>query len=154
MFCQVAFVHYSPREVELDRRQSLSLPMDLSFEALSEFLDPFYRTYRCADGRGFYVVACSITTHPRRVLEILGLQELLQTLPDFDAYLDQCDWPKEWALRNYPVGVNDRKRVSEAMKAAFATRPSSEWEALFGAAKAPGTAQRSTKEWYRGFFGK
>jgi crotonobetainyl-CoA:carnitine CoA-transferase CaiB-like acyl-CoA transferase len=33
------------------------------------------------------------------------------------------------------------------MQAAFLTRPSSEWEALFGAAKAPASAQRSTREW-------
>lgn len=137
----------SPREVELERREKLGLPNDLSFEQLSEFLDPFYRTYRCADGRGFYVVACSIVTHPRRVLEILGLSDLLSELPDFDAYLDQVDWPADWALRNYPVGMTDRLRVTNAMKAAFLTRPSHEWEAIFGDAKAPGTAQRSTREW-------
>ena len=56
----------SPREHELERRSRLGLANDLSFAALSEFLDPFYRTYTCADGRGFYVVACSIVTHPRR----------------------------------------------------------------------------------------
>ncbi|MCB1449359.1 MAG: CoA transferase [Nitratireductor sp.] len=137
----------SPREVELDRRREGSLPQDLSYADLSAFLDPFYRTYRCADGRGFYVVSCSIKTHPRRVLHVLGLDDLAATLPDFDAYLDQKDWPDEWALRNYPVGDRDRKRVSDAMQAAFLTRPSWEWEALFGAAKAPASAQRSTREW-------
>ncbi|MEZ5789923.1 MAG: CoA transferase [Nitratireductor sp.] len=137
----------SPREVELDRRRAVGLPLDLSYADLSAFLDPFYRTYRCADGRGFYVVSCSIKTHPRRVLHVLGLDDLVATLPDFDAYLDQKDWPDEWALRNYPVGDRDRKRVSDAMQAAFLTRPSWEWEALFGAAKAPASAQRSTREW-------
>jgi crotonobetainyl-CoA:carnitine CoA-transferase CaiB-like acyl-CoA transferase len=137
----------SPRELELERRAREGEPNDLSFEQLSEFLDPFYRTYRCADGRGFYVVACSIAMHPRRVLEVLGLQDLLAELPDFDVYRDQADWPADWSLRSYPVGPKDRQRVSEAMKAAFLTRPSHEWEALFGAAKAPATAQRSTPEW-------
>lgn len=137
----------SPREVELERREVEGLPNNLSFEELSEFLDPFYRTYDCADGRGFYVVAGSIATHPARVLETLGLHDLLSQLPDFDAYLDRSDWPDDWSLRNYPVGARDRARVSEAMKQAFMTRPSYEWEELFGAAKAPATAQRSTKEW-------
>jgi len=137
----------SPREVELDRRRAAGLPMDLSYEELGAFLDPFYRTYRCADGRGFYVVSCSITTHPRRVLSVLGLDDLAATLPDFDAYLDQIDWPDEWALRNYPVGDRDRARVADAMQAVFLTRPSWEWEKLFGEAKAPATAQRSTQEW-------
>lgn len=137
----------SPREVELDRRAAQGLPMDLSFAELEEFLDPFYRTYTCADGRGFYVVAGSVKTHPRRVLETLGLKALADELPDFDAYLDQADWPDEWALRNYPVGDRDRARVSAAMKAAFLTKPAHEWEVLFGAAKAPATAQRYSSEW-------
>ncbi|MBK1870190.1 CoA transferase [Aestuariivirga sp. YIM B02566] len=137
----------SPRELELDRRCAAGLPMNLSYADLGDFLDPFYRTYICADGRGFYVVSCSIVTHPRRVLQVLGLGELAATLPDFDAYLDRTDWPDEWSLRNYPVGSRDRGRIAQAMQAAFLTRPSSEWEMLFGAAKAPATAQRSTKEW-------
>ena len=137
----------SPREVELDRRRAAGLPMDLSYAELGAFLDPFYRTYRCADGRGFYVVSCSIKTHPRRVLQVLGLEALAATLPDFDAYLDQKDWPAPWALRNYPVGEGERARLGAAMQAAFLTRPSWEWEALFGAIKAPASAQRSTREW-------
>ncbi len=137
----------SPRELEIERRQKHNLPMDLDFNALSELLDPFYRTYTCADGRGFYVVAGSVVSHPRRVLEALGLHQLLEELPDFSAYLDTKDWPAEWTVRNYPVGAGDRKRIAKAMKEAFLTRPSDEWEELFGAAKAPATAQRSTSEW-------
>ncbi|WP_170406151.1 CoA transferase [Ruegeria arenilitoris] len=137
----------SPREVELDRRAAEGLPMNLKFEELSEFLDPFYRTYTCADGRGFYVVSGSVATHPRRVLETLGLKDLADELPDFSAYLDTKDWPAEWSMRNYPVGASDRARVSSAMKEAFLTRPAHEWEELFGTAKAPATAQRFSKEW-------
>ena len=137
----------SPREVELDRRAAENLPMNLTFDELSAFLDPFYRTYTCADGRGFYVVSGSVATHPRRVLETLGLYELLDGLADFSAYLDTKDWPAEWTLRNYPVGASDRERISRAMKAAFLTKPAHEWEERFGAAKAPATAQRYTREW-------
>jgi crotonobetainyl-CoA:carnitine CoA-transferase CaiB-like acyl-CoA transferase len=137
----------SPRELEFDRRRAAGLPMNLSYADLGDFLDPFYRTYICADGKGFYVVSCSIVTHPRRVLQVLGLDALAATLPDFDAYLDRSDWPDEWSLRNYPVGSRDRARIAQAMQQAFLTRPSSEWEALFGAAKAPATTQRSTREW-------
>ncbi|MEL6410981.1 MAG: CoA transferase [Pseudomonadota bacterium] len=139
----------SPREVELDRRAAEGLPMNLSFAELSEFLDPFYRTYPCADGRGFYVVSGSVASHPRRVLETLGLKELADSLPDFSAYLDSEDWPAEWSMRNYPVGAKDRKRISDAMKAAFLTKTSDEWETLFGEAKAPATKQRTTREWLR-----
>lgn len=137
----------SPREVELDRRAAEGLPMDLDFATLSEFLDPFYRTYTCADGRGFYVVSGSVATHPKRVLEVLGLHDLLKGLPDFSAYLDSADWPADWTLRNYPVGAQDRTRIASAMKTAFRAKPAHEWEALFGAAKAPATMQRFTREW-------
>ncbi len=137
----------SPREVELDRRTAEGIPMDLTFQALSDFLDPLYRTYPCADGRGFYVVCCSIAQHPQRALKTLGLEDLLDGLPDFDPYLDQADWPAEWSLRSYPVGARDRDRIAAAMKAAFLTRTSSEWETLFGTARAPATAQQSTAEW-------
>lgn len=139
----------SPREVELERRIANKEPLDLEFSELSEFLDPFYRTYPCADGRGFYVVACSIKGHPNRALDALGLGDLAKTLPDFDAYLDQADWPEDWSMRNYPVGEQDRARVSSAMKAAFLTRPAHEWEEIFGAAKAPATAQRRSQEWLK-----
>lgn len=137
----------SPREVELEQREAAGLAMDLTHAELSEFLDPFYRTYECADGRGFYVVACSVAHHPRWALETLGLHELADELPDFSAYLDRADWPADWSVRNYPVGNADRARVVEAMKAAFKTRPAEEWEELCGAAKAPATAQRFTAEW-------
>ena len=137
----------SPRENELDRRVANGLPMNLSYAELTDLLDPFYRTYRCADGRGFYVVSASVASHPRRVLETLGLGELADTLPDFTAYLDSRDWPDEWSLRNYPVGDRDRKRIAGAMQAVFLTKSSSEWEELFGRAKAPATVQRSTREW-------
>lgn len=137
----------SPRELELDRRQSESLPMNLDYAELSEYLDPFYRTYTCADGRGFYVVSGSVKAHPRRVLETLGLHELLEDLPEFNAYLDTQDWPDDWTLSNYPVGEKDRARLSSAMQKAFLSRSSEEWEERFGTAKAPATAQRSTKEW-------
>lgn len=137
----------SPRELELDRRAAAGEPCNLSFESLSEFLDPFYRTYTCQDGLGFYVVSGSIAGHPQRVLETLGLDELLAELPEFDPYLDTKDWPADWTLSNYPVGLCDRARIAGAMKAAFLTKPAHEWEMLFGTAKAPATAQRSTREW-------
>ncbi len=137
----------SPREKEIERRNAAGLPMNLSHAELSEFLDPFYRTYTCRDGRGFYVVAGSVASHPRRVLQVLGLEKLLAELPDFNAYLNTDEWPDSWTLRNYPVGEEMRDKISSAMKAAFLTRPAHEWDRLFGEAKAPATAQRFTHEW-------
>jgi len=137
----------SPREIELERRASSGSSNNMGFSELEEFLDPFYRTYTCADGRGFYVVAGSIVSHPRRVLKTLGLESLIDELPDFDAYLDTSDWPDQWSLRNYPVGERDRTRIAVKMKDAFLKKSSDEWEQLFGDAKAPGIAQRTSKDW-------
>ncbi len=137
----------SPRELEIDRRRTAGEPMDMSFAGLQDFLDPFYRTYRCACGRGFYVVAASHREHPKRVLRALGLDTLLAELPDFDVYADQADWPGPWSLRSYPVGAGDRARITHAMEAAFLTRPAAEWEEIFGAEPAPATTQRTTAEW-------
>jgi len=137
----------SPREIELEQRARSGDSTKLSFAELEEFLDPFYRTYSCADGRGFYVVAGSIVSHPRRVLNVLGLESLIDELPDFDAYLDTVDWPDQWSLRNYPVGKRDRARIAGMMKAAFLKKPSYEWEQLFGEAKAPGICQRTSRDW-------
>jgi crotonobetainyl-CoA:carnitine CoA-transferase CaiB-like acyl-CoA transferase len=137
----------SPRELEIDRRRAAGEPMDMSFAALQDLLDPFYRTYRCADGRGFYVVAASHREHPKRVLRALGLDALLAELPDFDVYADQADWPGPWSLRSYPVGAVDRARLTQAMEAAFLTRPAAEWEEIFGAEPAPATTQQMTREW-------
>jgi crotonobetainyl-CoA:carnitine CoA-transferase CaiB-like acyl-CoA transferase len=137
----------SPRELEIDRRRTAGEAMDMPFAALQAFLDPFYRTYTCADGRGFYVVAASHRHHPRRVLEALGLEALAAELPDFDVYTDQKVWPGPWALRNYPVGAADRARITQAMEAAFLTRPAAAWEEIFGATPAPATSQQTTKDW-------
>jgi crotonobetainyl-CoA:carnitine CoA-transferase CaiB-like acyl-CoA transferase len=137
----------SPRELETDRRRAAGEPMDMDFTSLQDFLDPFYRTYRTACGRGFYVVAASHRDHPKRVLKALGLDALLAELPDFDVFADQADWPGPWSLRSYPVGVVDRARVTRAMEAAFLTRPAAKWEQIFGAEPAPATTQRTTPEW-------
>lgn len=137
----------SPRELEIDRRQAAGAPMDMSFTDLQDFLDPFYRTYRCADGRGFYVVAASHREHPKRVLRALGLDALLAELPDFDVYADRAGWPGPWSLRSYPVGAADRARITRTMEAAFLTRPAAEWEIIFGRTPAPATTQQTTGEW-------
>lgn len=47
----------SPRGLEIARRRAAGLPMDVSYEALQELLDPLYRNYECKDGRKFYLQA-------------------------------------------------------------------------------------------------
>ncbi|MDJ0608299.1 MAG: CoA transferase [Kiloniellales bacterium] len=141
----------SGREKEIERRRAAGLPMDVSYDALQELLDPFYRNYPCADGRRIYVVSASHRAHPERVLRALGLWEtvLAEGLPRHDPYLDVADWPEgaDCTLANYPLSPAWAARISALMKEAFLAKPAFEWERILGEAGAPAAAQRTTREW-------
>lgn len=140
----------SPREKEIERRQAADLPMNLSYDDLQSFLDPFYRSYPCADGRLFYVVSASHTDHAKRTLKALGVWADMKAagIPEVDDwYLPKSDWHSDCALGHYPLNPYWAAVVSKAMKEAFLKKTSLEWEALFGAGGVPGRAHRTTQEW-------
>ncbi len=141
----------SPREKEIERRRTSGEPLNLSYEDLQEFLDPFYRTYICKDGRPFYAVCSSHNRHPIGCLKLLGLWDEVQAagIPTHSPYLDLADWPDnaDCTLLSYPLSRDWAEFVSSRMKAAFKTRTASEWEQLFGEAGIPGCAHRTTREW-------
>ncbi len=62
----------SLREREIDRRRRRGEPFDVLYADLQGYLDPFYKSYPCRDGRPFYLVCASHTSHPPRALELLG----------------------------------------------------------------------------------
>ncbi|WP_439887242.1 CoA transferase [Pseudomonas sp. MBLB4123] len=141
----------SLREREIERRRSQGLALNLKYEDLQEFLDPFYRTYVCRDGRPFYSVNCSHARHPIACLRVLGLWDEIAALgiPTHSPYLDVADWPSgaECTLLSYPLSRQWADRVSEKMKAAFLSKPAYEWQRLFGEAGVPGCAHQLTSEW-------
>jgi len=140
----------SLRERERDRRAEAGEPMDLSYPECQSFCDPFYRVYRCADGRFFYPVAGSHSTHSPRILRLLGLwDEFKDELGVFDAFLNTEDWPEkpEFTLSNYPCPKHWADRLSARMAEAFQSRTALEWEQIFGNNRAPGAAVRTTHEW-------
>ena len=140
----------SLRERERDRRIVAGDPMDLSYQECQEFCDPFYRVYRCADGRFFYPVAGSHATHSPLILRLLGIwDEFKDDLGVFDAFLNTEDWPEkpEFTLSNYPCPKHWADRLSTRMAEAFKTRTALEWEEIFGNNRAPGAAVRTTLEW-------
>ena len=140
----------SLRERERDRRILERIPMDLSYQECQAFCDPFYRVYRCADGRFFYPVAGSHATHSPRILRLLGVwDEFKDDLGVFDAFLNTEDWPEkpEFSLSNYPCPKHWADRLSARMAEAFKTRTALEWEEIFGNNRAPGAAVRTTEEW-------
>jgi crotonobetainyl-CoA:carnitine CoA-transferase CaiB-like acyl-CoA transferase len=142
----------SPREKEIERRHAAGEAFDLSFSELQDFLDPFYRSYFCADSRPIYVVSASHRGHVRRTLEVLGLLEeaLAAGIPELeDWYLSTRDWPEgvDCALGLYPLSRRWADWLSEQMKTRFRDKTSFEWERLFDEAGVPAVAHRTTREW-------
>lgn len=140
------------REKEIERRRLKNLPMNLRYEDLQEYLDPFYRTYECADGRKFYAVCPSHRSHAKRCLQALGLYEemLAAGLPSVDdPYLPISQWEGDASLGVYPLPEHWARRISRRMKQVFLTKTASEWEKIFGEGRFPGAPHRSTQEWLR-----
>ncbi|WP_407333540.1 CoA transferase [Enterovibrio sp. 27052020O] len=138
------------REHEIAHRRENGLEMDVTYEELQEYLDPFYRTYKCKDGRFFYVVCPSHRNHAKRCLQLAGLyDELLEEgLPDVaDLYQPVAEWDGETSIGVYPLPANWAAKISEKMKRVFLTKTSEEWGRLFGENGIPGAPHRTTQEW-------
>lgn len=138
------------REKEIERRRIEGLPMNLSYDELQELLDPFYRSYKCKDGRMFYVVCPSHRDHAKRCLMTLGLydelvEEGLGEEPD--TYLPTSEWQSDVSLGVYPLPKSWADHIAARMKEVFLTRTSKEWEKIFGRGKFPGAPQRWLQEW-------
>jgi len=141
----------SLREREIARRRAAALPMNLTHAELQSFLDPFYRTYRCRDGRPFYVVSVSHVTHAERALKILGIWDELVAagIPCGDPYRPIRDWPNgvDSTIKAHPITEPWASRIASRMAQAFLTKDSTECERLFGEGGAPAAAHRTTREW-------
>jgi crotonobetainyl-CoA:carnitine CoA-transferase CaiB-like acyl-CoA transferase len=138
------------RELEIEHRRANGIEFDLSYEQLQEYLDPFYRTYECADGRMFYVVCPSHRNHARRCLEALGLYDelLAEGMPEVeDLHLPISEWEGETSLGVYPLPKKWADTISAKMKLVMLTKTSSEWGVIFGESQIPGAPHRTTKEW-------
>lgn len=138
------------REHEIAHRKANNIPMDLTYEQLQEYLDPFYRTYECADGRMFYCVCPSHRNHAKRALKLLGIYDELMAegLPDVkDLHMPISEWEGETSIGVYPLPKKWANIISAKMKKAFLTRTSEEWGVLFGEGQIPGAPHRTTQEW-------
>jgi len=138
------------REHEIEYRRNNNIPMDLSYDDLQEYLDPFYRTYECADGRKFYCVCPSHRNHAKRALKLLGIYDELvaEGLPDVkDLHQPIAEWDGETSIGVYPLPKKWADIISAKMKKAFLTKTSEEWGALFGEGQIPGAPHRTTQEW-------
>lgn len=138
------------RELEIERRRREGLPMNIGYDELQDLLDPFFRNYRCKDGRMFYVVCPSHIGHVRRCLKTLGLYDELvaEGLPETeDTYQPSSQWQADAAMGVYPLPKHWADHIAERMQAVFLTRTAKEWERIFGRGRFPGAPQRWLQEW-------
>lgn len=138
------------REEEIERRKTQNIPMDLSYDALQEYLDPFFRSYLCADGRMFYCVCPSHRNHAKRCLQVLGIYDELvaEGLPEVaDLHLPIAEWDGETSIGVYPLPKKWAAIIAAKMKTAFLTKTSETWGVLFGEGQIPGAPHRTTQEW-------
>jgi len=142
--------YQTQREREIQRRRDLGLPNNLTFDALQEFLDPFYRSYKCKDGRMFYVVCPSHKHHAKRCLKALGIYDELVAeglREEDDTYLPTGEWSSDVSLGVYPLPKHWADKIAARMKQVFLTRTAKEWERIFGKGRFPGAPQRWLQEW-------
>ena len=87
--------YVSLREREIERRRADGIALDMSYAGVQRLLDPFYRTYRCADGRPFYLVCSSHRGHVLRTLDVLGIAAEVAGSgpPRSDPWLPSAEWP-------------------------------------------------------------
>lgn len=138
------------REKEIERRRIAGLPINLGYDELQELLDPFYRSYRCKDGRMFYVVCPSHRNHAKRCLQVLGIYDDLVAeglTEEEDTYKPQAEWSSPVSLGVYPLPKDWADRIAARMKEVFLTRTAKEWERIFGKNRFPGAPQRWLQEW-------
>ncbi|MGB1238737.1 MAG: CoA transferase [Pseudomonadales bacterium] len=138
------------REHEIEHRRNNNIEFDLSYTDLQEYLDPFYRTYECADGRMFYCVCPSHRNHAKRALTVLGIYDELvaEGLPEVqDLHMPIAEWDGETSIGVYPLPKKWADIISAKMKGAFLTKTSEEWGVIFGEGKIPGAPHRTTQEW-------
>ncbi len=145
------------RELEIEHRKTNNIEMDLSYEDLQEYLDPFYRTYICADGRMFYCVCPSHRNHAKRALQALGIYDELMAegLPEVkDLHMPSAEWEGETSIGVYPLPKKWADIISVKMKKAFLQKTSDEWGVIFGEGQIPGAPHRTTQEWVNSEYSK
>jgi crotonobetainyl-CoA:carnitine CoA-transferase CaiB-like acyl-CoA transferase len=160
------------REKEIERRAAENIPFDVPYSNLHTFLDPCYRTYKCSDGRDFYVVAPSHNTHVSRFLKLMGVYDELmaegfpnlspielhqhssklqkaqvKNLDGSGEEIVDAESPALASVGMYPIAKVWADKISPMLEKSFKTKTAAEWGQLFGEHSIPGTAHRTTHEW-------
>ncbi|SDP51200.1 CoA transferase [Desulforhopalus singaporensis] len=144
--------YLSLRELEIARRKKEGQALNMSYDEIQEYMDPFYRSYFCKDGRPMYVVCTCHIDHCHKALKVMGLYDQVREagLSDLDDwYLSTSEWPEglDCALGLYPLTKKWADLVSEMMKKRFLEKTSSEWQALFDEGNVPIVRHHYAREW-------
>ena len=160
------------REKEIELRYKENKSFDVPYSELHTFLDPCYRTYKCADGRDFYVVAPCHNTHVTRFLQLMGVYDELMAdgFPNLSASelhqhsskiphahvknlngagdeIVDAEAPALASVGMYPIAKVWADKLAPKLEQSFLTKTAQEWGQLFGEHNIPGTAHRTTHEW-------
>ena len=138
------------REREIEHRRTLGQRMDMGYDELQELLDPFYRSYKCKDGRMFYIVCPSHKGHVRRCLQALGIYDDLVAeglTEEEDTYRPTDEWEHDVSLGVYPLPKGWADHIAARIRDVMLTRTSSHWEKVFGHGRFPGAPHRWLEEW-------
>lgn len=141
------------REKEIAKRRAEGTPLDIEYKDLKNYLDPFYRTYECSDGRMMYLVAPSHPGHVTRALKLLGLYDELvadgfPVIPAEGQHIISSELPSPLGvLGMYPLCKEWAEKLAPRMEEAFLRKTGAEWGELFGQHAVPATMHRTTEEW-------
>ena len=119
-----------------------------------KYMDPFYRPYKCKDGRYYYVVSIAHDQHAKRVMEAAGVYEtVLKKIKQSglsqidDVYLSRSKWGNQASFKTYPVSREWSKFISQELEKAFLKKTCFEWEEILAKQGAVGGAHRTFREW-------
>jgi len=145
------------RELEVERRKQNNTPLDLTYDEVFsyKYMDPFYRPYRCSDGRMYYVVSIAHTEHATRVMKSLDVYEnIINKIRASgysiieDVYLPKSQWKNnQGSFNTYPISREWSDFMNIELEKAFLTKTSFEWEKTLSKSAAIGGSHRTLHEW-------
>ena len=145
--------YHLAEEYEYKRRLAHGEPLDMSYEEVLSLvsLDPFYRRYRCKDGRNYFVCCTGNKGHVERLLQGFGVWEelLAEGLPTHDTMTSSSNWlPRgEGSVYDWPLYDPWASRIQDMLSERFRTKTALQWEAWFAERGIPGAMDRTTEEW-------
>ena len=142
--------YLTQRDLEIQRRRDNNIAMDMSYDAVMDLLDPFFKSYMCQDGRPLYLVCLSHRNHVPRCLKAMGLYEKLKSMgvPEVDdVHKPMTEWGTDGSINAYPLPKKWIDIIATEMAEVFLTKPAHEWEKIFGEIGVPGAQHRTLGEW-------